>query len=76
MKKKLRLHVYGLIQSNNSACSSDLIISDQIEQNHLSEILVEMQNNKFSNLQCFLNIKKTVMLNDSGEKYIGEILLR
>ena len=53
--------LYGLNQSNNSACSSDLIISNQIEQKHSFNMWTENQKNKFSNFEhkhfdwCFQN---------------------
>ena len=41
----------GLIQSNNSAYSSNLIISSQIEQKHSFNIWTERQKNKFLNFK-------------------------
>ena len=42
---------YGLIQSNNSACSSYLITSDQTKQKQSFNVWTEKQENKFSNFE-------------------------
>ena len=42
---------YDLFHSNTSACSSDLIISNQIEQKHSFKIWTERQQNKFWNFE-------------------------
>ena len=43
--------LYGWIQSNNTAYSSDAIIFNQIEQKHLLNIWVDRQKNKNSNFE-------------------------